>query len=614
MTSVEFGLGELCNKSGSPLRFGVMCSAAGLTEFARKCIANITRDGIAEPTLLILDESVAVPSPIGTKIRKSIRLEGNLWHLQSKLFPPSRIEAYGTEPLDKCLPGIQRIACQPELKGKWSQYFRAGDVAEIRSHNLDFILKFGYGIVRGEILQAARYGVWSFHHDDEEKYRGGPPGFWEIYHGDPVTGAVLQRLTDRLDGGVVLKKCFAPTNELSYCANLQQIQESSWHMVRSACLDVIQGRLDAFRAAPSKTVAPIYRAPNDLQMIRFWIRLAGNWLRHKLANQRVDEWNVGIVSRPQKAFLDPEFDPSIEWSAYKEYGQMVADPFLIPGEDPRRVLVEEFSWSTETGRISEMRGSGNETTVTPVIDEELHMSYPYVLSHDGVIYAIPECAKRKSILLYRLDEPKGTWRREAVLIDHVDAVDPTVFQYDGLWWLMHSGSSACGPWSLYLWYSPSLLGPWKPHVANPVKTDVSSTRPAGNLFWHDGCLYRPAQDNRLSYGGALCINRIEELSVDRFRETVVRRIAPNPQGPYPDGCHTLSGYGQLTVIDGKRHTWPLGLLLRRQMAKRTSLRSRGMYYSRVSPSGPAPLKQRAPATDFGSTAKKDFHRSNQAVP
>ena len=572
-----------------------MCAAGGLTAFARKCIANLTRDGIAEPVLLILDETEAVPSSIRTKIRKSLQLDGNLWHVQSKLFSPNQIEAYQSQPLEACLPGTERLVCRPQRKGKWSEYFTAADVAQIRAYNLDFILKFAFGIIRGEILQTARSGVWSFHHDDEEKYRGGPPAFWEIYHGDLVTGALLQRLTDRLDGGIVLKKCFVPTDGLSYRANLQRIQESSWHMVRLACLDVLHGRLDAIQAAPSKTEAPIYRAPNDLQMLRFWIRLAGNWFRYKLANQRIDEWNVGIVNAPQKSFLDQEFQPSIDWSAYKEYGQMVADPFLLPDEEPARILLEEFTYSTEKGRISELRGRGAKTTVTPIIDEGVHMSYPYVFSHAGEIYAIPECAELQSIFLYRLDSQTGTWRREAALIENIDAVDATVFQFGERWWLMHAGTTGASAWSLYLWHAPELRGPWSQHVANPVKTDVSSSRPAGNPFWHDGSLYRPAQDCRTSYGGALCINRIDELSTDVFRETLIRRIAPDPHGPYPDGLHTLSGHGGLTVVDGKRHTWPLGFLLKRQIGKRLHFRTRGMTYANVSAAEPEALRSKKTA-------------------
>jgi hypothetical protein len=65
-----------------------------------------------------------------------------------------------------------------------------------------------------------------------------------------------------------------------------------------------------------------------------------------------------------------------------------------------------------------------------LIDEGPHISYPYVLSHAGVIYTIPECSESKSILLYRLDELTGIWHRETVLIDGVDAVNTTVFQYD----------------------------------------------------------------------------------------------------------------------------------------------------------------------------------------
>lgn len=572
-----------------PLRFGVMCSANGLTEFARKCIANITKDSLAEPALLIIDPSVNVPSSARQKLRKSLRLEGNLWHLQSKLFPVPRIQAYQMQPLEACMPGIARMVCKPELKGKWSQYFLAEDVAEIQSHNLDFILKFAFGITRGAVLESARYGVWSFHHDDEDKYRGGPPAFWEVYHGDPVTGALLQRLNDRLDGGVVLYKCFVPTNGASYRANLQRIQECSWHMVRWACLDLKQGRTEAFRAPPSKTTAPIYKAPTDLQMLRFWLRLAGNWIGYKVANQRLDEWNVGLVKYPQQAFLDAEFKPAVEWSSYREYGQMVADPFLLPMGDSSRILVEELNWSTEKGRISEIRIEGAQTTITPIIDEGLHMSYPYCFQDQGATYVIPECGEARSIFLYRLDESTGTWRREALLVDELDALDATVFQHDGRWWLMCSRNEGCGPWSLYLWHAPALLGPWEPHVGNPVKTDVKSSRPAGNPFWHEGCLYRPSQDGRTSYGGALCINRIDELNVERFRETPVRWISPDPHSPYPHGLHTLSGTGQMSIIDGKRHTWPLKLLLRRQFAKRLRLQPAGFSYSKVKLASPAPI-------------------------
>jgi hypothetical protein len=580
------------------LRFAILCSESGLSKFSLGCIEQLTRDKLAEPALLVVDHSQSTPSTLLAKIGKSLRLDGNLWYLQSKLFPCDKIEAYRKTPLADCFPELNRMSCWPERKGKWSYHFSATDLAAIRSHELDFILKFTPFIVRGDLLTVARYGVWSFHHDDEEKYRGGPPAFWEIVRGDPVTGALLQRLTDRLDGGVVLKHCYVPTDGRSYRRNLQRIQASATPMARWVCLDLKAGRADYLLADASKTSAPIYRSPNDLQVLRFWWRLGRNWVDYKLANQRIDEWNIAVIEAPQAAFLDSTFQPTYEWSAYRESGQMIADPFLVPVDRGLRVMVEEFSWASEKGRICEMRAadgaSRNLNFISAVIDEGVHMSYPFTFRHLDATYAIPETGATRNITLYRLDEGEGTWTRVAILIADVDAVDATILEVEGRWWLFHSGTKGAGPWSLYLWHAPTLLGPWQPHVGNPVKVDVSCSRPAGNLFWHEGRLYRPAQDGRKSYGSALAINRIEELTPSRYSETTVRRVSPDPTGPYPDGLHTLSGYGGLSVIDGKKHRWPARFLLWRFLAKRMRLAHPGFRYSKMISAPPSPVLPRLP--------------------
>ena len=35
---------------------------------------------------------------------------------------------------------------------------------------------------------------------------------------------------------------------------------------------------------------------------------------------------------------------------------------------------------------------------------------------------------------------------------------------------------------LHLYSAPGILGPWKPHPRNPVKSDVRSARPAGRVY------------------------------------------------------------------------------------------------------------------------------------
>jgi hypothetical protein len=553
---------------GRKLRFAVMAHADGLADFAVRAVESI-RD-LAEPVLVILDEAPPRRSGVWDKLRKAVRLRGNLWHIQSRLFPPQAIPAYRKRPIAECFPDVPVLRCAVTRKGKWSEYFSREDIARIAAWELDFVLKFGYGIIRGDIFSVARYGIWSYHHDDEQKYRGGPPAFWEICRGDPVTGAMLQRINDVLDGGVVLKKVFVPTAATSYRKNLQRILEASVPMVRWVCLDILHGRVEHLEGPPSGSKAPIFRAPNDGQMLRFWLRLAANRIRERLDNQRVDEWNVGLVRMPPQRFLDETFEPNVEWSPYRERHQMVADPFLVPDRDRIRLLCEEFDWFSESGRILEMRADrdGRLCRGTPAIDEPAHMSYPYVFQAEGQTYCIPECAERREIPLYRWDEDAGRWRRDGTLLAGLAALDATVFEAFGAWWLLHSLNEGAGPWSLYVWRADHFRGPWTPHPANPVKIDAGSARPAGQPFWCEGRLYRPAQDCRTCYGGALVIHRIEELSLEAFRETPVRRIEPNPAWRYRHGLHTLNGLGELTVIDAKRHCWPPGLILKRFLAKK----------------------------------------------
>jgi len=382
-----------------------MCGSRGLTRFALTCIKHLS--GLAVAGLIIVDPSQPKRSGWKQKLKKAVRLDGNLWHLQNRLFPVAGIPAYRVKPLTECMPGVPQIECTITRKGKWSEYFSPDDIARIREYQLDFVLKFGYGIIRGDIFSVARHGVWSYHHGDEEKYRGGPPAFWEIYRRDPVTGALLQRINETLDGGVVLKKISVPTEGLSHTANLQRITESSAHMVRCVCVDLLHGKADYLDAAPSKTQAPIYRAPSDLQMLRFWSRLAANWFRYKLANQRVDRWNVGLVHAAPEEFLKGDFYPHVAWSAYDEKNQMIADPFLISGPGGMRILCEEFDWFSEKGRILEIRPDSNGSLClgTAAIEEDVHMSYPYVVEHQGETYCIPESADRGP-----LEHPP--WRRQ----------------------------------------------------------------------------------------------------------------------------------------------------------------------------------------------------------
>ena len=90
--------------------------------------------------------------------------------------------------------------------------YKNEDLNQIKNLNLDLLIRGGSGILQGDILNLCPLGIISFHHGDNDFYRGGPPGFWEVYNREPSTGFVIQRLNEVLDGGHIIFKGHVPTS------------------------------------------------------------------------------------------------------------------------------------------------------------------------------------------------------------------------------------------------------------------------------------------------------------------------------------------------------------------------------------------------------------------
>jgi hypothetical protein len=538
------------------LRFGVMCAGEQLENAFAASIDELRQIEGVELALLIVDVNPSAGSSLLTKFKRMVSLNGNLWALFQRLFPPQRLSCYQPRDMSAVFAGVPRIRCRVSWKGRFSQYFHPQDVERIRSYDLDFILRFAFGIIRGDVLDAARYGVWSFHHDDESKFRGRPPAFWEIYHGEPTTGAILQRLVDRLDAGVILRKCYIQTRQWSYAANLNAIVWAAVHMPAQVCRDMLAGRARYLEAPPSPTQAPVFRPPYDLQMARFLVKTWAAWVKRQVEGVLfVEDWNVGVVQEPVHAFLKPDFRPRIQWLANGRPNTFRADPFVQSlGPEERKLLVEEFDYTSYRGVIVEMdldASGAARSSPRLAIDDGVHMSYPYLIEYKGQVYCVPESWQKRNVSLYAFDDWRRRWHFLAPIIEDFPAVDPTVLRHDGLWWLWCTNAEDEPDSKLFLWYAFDLLGPWRPHPGNPVKVDVRSSRPGGRPFLFEGDLYRPAQDCSRTYGGGITINRVTQLSPLEFREEPVVHVEPW-DGRYRIGIHTLAGDGALTVLDGKR--------------------------------------------------------------
>ncbi len=466
---------------------------------------------------------------------------------------------------------VPQIVCEVVTRD-FSQFFSADDVDFISNQNLDFILRFGFNIVRGDILTAARYGVWSFHHGDEQTFRGGPPGFWEMYHAKHTTGVILQRITHRLDAGIVLKKYLFTTVRHSYTSQLDNLLSNSIPMVRQVCNDIVHDRAEYLSAPSSKSNAPVYRIPGNWKMTLFLIKqLRNRFLFHWTHTVLSEQWNLGLIDAPaaKVAFNWKTYRKRVRWFPPLPKHEFRADGFLISVNDHLKLLCERFNYHNNKGYIEQIILTEDISKADHglAISEKKHISFPFTFNFKDDVFCVPENSASGLTKLYLFNKDTEEFDFLCDLLPE-PVIDPVLHLYEGRWWLF--GTLPSNPsGALYVWYADSLPGPYIPHQGNPVKVDNTSCRSAGPVLQADKVLFRPAQNSSKTYGGSIVINQILTLTPEEFNEQPVVDLMPDDDWIFSEGIHTISGQGKLTVIDAKRYRFVARAFISRLLRKLT---------------------------------------------
>ncbi len=473
------------------------------------------------------------------------------------------LQSPATTPTDcsQKFANIPQINCQTTNTNPATDPFTDELVADIRKHKLDFILAGSIIPREANLLGTARYGIWNFVVSDPDKFRGNPPFFWEFVRNQSVAGAALQRLTPNADTGILLKRGQFKV-QLPLARTGQEVFTNMARWPAQVCADIHAGQAGYLDTPPVKFAGPIRRTPGRLTVLNF----ARKMICSRLRDSRVSEsWNVGIIRAPIHTLLNQSKPPTIEWLPKPAPHTFRADPFGLRHNESTYLFYEHFDYRIGNGQIfaAELDDRGQLHEPADLFGAETHWSFPFLFTHDGHHYCVPEGAATNKLTLYRAESLPGKWNPVAVLVDDVMAVDPVIFRHEDRWWLLYTDQRLNSHLSLFAYYADQLEGPWHPHLHAPIKTDVQSAQAAGTPFRHAGVLYRPAQDSSTVYGGRTVINRIVELTPTTFHEEPVAFIEPDPHGPYPDGLHTLSALGDITLVDGKHHPFSWRALLSR---------------------------------------------------
>jgi hypothetical protein len=541
-----------------------------------RCFATVLSDIIAsnfaQLDVIIFNDSARAASSRKRSTWKKLsdRLahpqlrQGILYEVYSRWEGRNAIEPDPLELVDYSaqLQNIDRIDAQPIVKG-FVHRFTADTVDLIRSRNLDVIVRFGFNIIRGDILSCARYGIWSFHHGDNDFYRGAPPHLWEMIERSPLSGVVLQVLSEELDGGLVLCKSLFPTR--SYVSLARNRFGPYWgtvHFVIWKLYELHQFGWDfvVSRAVPRVPYAgrkKVYKRPNNLEMAR-WLgppllkkaisRLTGD------RDQLVADWRVAIRAGREPLVHGERGNwdfSSFEWIRNPP-GRFYADPCLFEHKGQTWLFMEDYDHHTESARISAcpVFADGKFGDVVPVLERPHHLSYPMVISHDGEIFMIPESGEAECVELYRATRFPWEWKLEKVLFQCLRLVDTTPLFHEGRWYFFTSAEYPAGHANLMLlFHADSLTDKWHLHPASPVSSDVRTSRSAGPIMVDGNRIVRSTQDCSNHYGYAFRLNEINRLDPDGFSEATFATVEPHHVRGLA-GIHAYHRWGAIEVIDG----------------------------------------------------------------
>ena len=281
-------------------------------------------------------------------------------------------------------------------------------------------------------------------------------------------------------------------------------------------------------------------------------------------------WSIGIYSGDSPLSLMPSdrvHNPVLTRKDVSDVSaDFVADPFMIRKGDVWYLFFEVFNSATHKGDIGlAVSDDGyNWRYMQIVLDEPFHLSFPYVFEWKNEYYIIPESTRAHELRLYKADDFPVHWRFTKTLLSGGRYADPTIFFFDGKWWLFAETTRA----TLCLYYAADLTGPWLEHPRNPViENNAHLARPGGRVTVADGKLIRFAQDDSPYYGNQVRAFEIEQLTTEMYKEREIPLTPPlkasgsgwNEKGMHTVDPHRLENGRWIACVDGFTESFSLGV-------------------------------------------------------
>jgi hypothetical protein len=533
----------------APLRIGLLLDAAVVPRWTAAVLEYLAAASFVRVEIVVIlradSPRIAAPESLFARYERWDR--GQLAAADDPLVPVDCADR---------LRGVSTIMATPIPAGPFSR-LPAGALDRLRTADLDVILHLGSDRLGGDVVGAARHGVWAHEWADGAWYRGGPPYFWETCERHPLCGAALVALSAQgTPASILCKGLYATQPGPSQARNgLQAYWGATFFVIQTLHALHESGPDDvARRALPVPAYRgrrAVYATPSDFEMARWLGSVFVRKVAARLTRRReVPVWKLA-VRVGDRTLLDEGPAPNLSGFTWLDVprGRFYADPFFIEESGRTWLFFEDADLTTWRGAISaaEVRADGRLGTPVRVLEQPYHLSYPHVIRDGGDLFMIPETQKHGTVELYRCERFPDRWQLEKELYRGL-AVDTTVWIEHGVYWFFVTLVDRRGGGQLWLFFARALTGDWTPHPANPISRDVRRSRGGGAIFRDSlGRLIRPSQDGSVNYGRSFSLNEITVLDEAQYAERTLATVEPPPGFI---GTHSYARAGRIEIVDG----------------------------------------------------------------
>jgi hypothetical protein len=434
-----------------------------------------------------------------------------------------------------------------------------GALAELRRRGLDVILRLCAAVPRGEVLSVARGGVWSYHHGADEHPRGGTPFFREIAGGAATLDVQLEVLAEEPGDRLVLcRSTFSAVGSMFVAHQRHAPFWETTHFVLWKLHELHERGLEHLRRQASPCLAPagVGRAPQPTaaEIARLVVpRVASGALRRLRGGPPPERcWRIALRRKARPLFSEPGPGDATDFRWLEASpGRCWADPFLFERGGRTYLFFEDIAFDRAFAGIGcvEVLPDGTVGPRETCLDPGFHLSFPLVFEHEGEVFMLPESLANGTVTLYRARRFPDLWVQEKVLF-RGNAVDTAIWHEHGRFYFFTTlcDRSDRGMKTL-LFVADSLTGAWRLHPANPVSSDVRSSRGAGAVFRSGGRLFRPVQNCGPCYGYGLRLEEIAALTEERYEARPHCWLDPSRLSIPARGVHTYNRAGEIEAID-----------------------------------------------------------------